>query len=112
MSALLISHKLDAAYGAELAAFARTHGIALEPLVLPAYREGRLAGPDCARLDFAFFSSDVNPDFSRQFFSAVRKAPQLKWLHVYNVGVDHPIYDEMLATIAAWRAGRARNRTY
>ncbi len=43
------------------------------------------------------FPSDVFPECSRQFFSALRKAPGLKWLHVFNAGVDHPIYAEMLA---------------
>jgi phosphoglycerate dehydrogenase-like enzyme len=97
MTALLVSHQLNAGYGAELAAAARRDGIALELLLLPADREARLADADCARIDIAFFSADVSPNFSRQFFSAARKAPQLKWLHVHNVGVDHPIFDEMLA---------------
>jgi phosphoglycerate dehydrogenase-like enzyme len=97
MTALLVSHQLNAGYGAELAAAARRDGIALELLLLPADREARLADADCARIDIAFFSADVSPNFSRQFFSAARKAPRLKWLHVHNVGVDHPIFDEMLA---------------
>ena len=71
-------------------------GIALELVVLPADPEARLSDADCARLDLAFFSADVFPKFSRQFFSTVRKAPGLKWLHVFNAGVDHPIYTEML----------------
>ena len=97
MTAILVSHRANALYGAELAAAAKESGIAPDLLVLPEYREARLAETDCARIEVAFFSTDVFPDFSRQFFSAVRKAPQLKWLHVFNVGVDHPIYDEMLA---------------
>ena len=63
---------------------------------MPEDPEGRLPEDACAQIDIAFFSEDVFPDFSRQFFSAVRKAPNLKWLHVFNVGVDHPIYTEML----------------
>jgi phosphoglycerate dehydrogenase-like enzyme len=97
MTTLLVSHKFNAAYGLELAAFVKDRGIALEILPLPAEREARLAEADCARVDAAFFSGDIYPDFSRQFFSAARKAPGLRWLHAYNVGVDHPIYDEMLA---------------
>jgi phosphoglycerate dehydrogenase-like enzyme len=97
MAVLLVSHQFNAAYGSELAAIAKEHGIALDVLPLPADREARLDEAACARVDAAFFSGDVFPDFSRQFFSAVRKAPRLKWLHVFNVGVDHPIYHEMLA---------------
>ena len=96
MTTLLVSHRLHAERGADLAAGARRLGLALELVVLPADPEGRLSDADCARLDLAFFSSDVFPQYSRQFFSTVRKAPTLQWLHVFNAGVDHPIYTEML----------------
>jgi phosphoglycerate dehydrogenase-like enzyme len=95
MTALLVSHQCDAAYGKDLAAFAARERFPLELLVLPADREVRLTDADCARIEAAFFSSDIFPDFSRQFFSAARKAGALKWLHVFNAGVDHPIYAEM-----------------
>jgi len=96
MTTLLVSHRLHAERGADLAAHAQRLGLVLEPVVLPADPEGRLSDADCARLDLAFFSADVFPQYSRQFFSTVRKAPQLQWLHVFNAGVDHPIYTEML----------------
>lgn len=96
MPVLLVSHRLHAERGTALAAHARSLGLALEVLPLPADPEARLDDADCARLDLAFFSSDVFPVHSRQFFSAVRKAPALQWLHVFNAGVDHPIYTEML----------------
>lgn len=96
MTTLLVSHGLHAERGDDLAACARRLGLALETQVLPPDPDARLADADCARLDLAFFSSDVFPEYSRQFFSAVRKAPGLQWLHVFNAGVDHPIYDEML----------------
>lgn len=97
MTALLVSHQFNATYGTEFAAAAAYNTIPLELLVLPPEREARLADADCARAEIAFFSGDVFPDFSRQFFSAARKAPKLKWLHVFNAGIDHPIYAEMLA---------------
>jgi phosphoglycerate dehydrogenase-like enzyme len=96
MTTLLVSHRLHAERGADLAAHALRFGLMLEPVVLPADPEGRLSDADCARLDLAFFSADVFPQYSRQFFSTVRKAPKLQWLHVFNAGVDHPIYAEML----------------
>ena len=97
MTALLVSHQLNAAYGKDLTAAVERDNIPLELLVLPPDREARLADADCARAGLAFFSGDVYPDFSRQFFSAARKASRLKWLHVFNAGIDHPIYAEMLA---------------
>ena len=96
MTVLLISHTLHTERGDDLAAHARRVGMQLELVVLPANPEGRLSDTDCARLEMAFFSSDVFPTHSRQFFSTVRKAPALKWLQVFNAGVDHPIYTEML----------------
>ena len=96
MPTLLVSHRLHAKRGDHLAAWAREHKLELELMPLPSNPEGRLGEPDRARLDCAFFSPDVYPKFSRQFFSTLRNAPQLDWLHVYNVGVDHPIYAEML----------------
>jgi D-2-hydroxyacid dehydrogenase (NADP+) len=96
MTTLLVSSRLHAERGADIAAHAQRLGIALEPVVLPADPEDRLSDADCARLDLAFFSNDIFPIHSRQFFSTVRKAPALQWLHVFNAGVDHPIYTEML----------------
>jgi phosphoglycerate dehydrogenase-like enzyme len=94
VTTLLVSHHTNARHGARIAAAA---GRAAEILVLPPAPDGRLPESDCARANAAFFSGDVVPDFARQFFSTARKAPRLKWLHVFNVGVDHPIFDEMLA---------------
>ena len=96
MAALLVSHCLNAERGGDLARAAREAGYRLRVIALPPDRDERLPEETCAQLDSGFFSGDVFPDFSRQFFSAARKAPKLKWLHVFNAGVDHPIYTEML----------------
>jgi phosphoglycerate dehydrogenase-like enzyme len=97
VTTLLVSHQLGARYGARIAHAAAHDGITAELLALPPDPAGRLPDAECARAEIAFFSGDVFPDFARQFFSAVRKAPRLRWMHVFNVGVDHPIFDEMLA---------------
>ena len=96
MAALLVSHRFNAERGGDLVRAAREAGYPLRVIALPADRETRLPEEICAQIDSGFFSGDVFPDFSRQFFSAARKAPNLKWLHIFNVGVDHPIYTEML----------------
>jgi phosphoglycerate dehydrogenase-like enzyme len=96
MTGLLLSHQCSLHYGMELVQYAATERRGLELLVLPESREERLVEADCQRVEAAFFSPDVFPDFSRQFFSAARKSARLKWLHVFNVGIDHPIYAEML----------------
>lgn len=97
MTTLLVSHQFGTDYGARVAAAAAREQISTELLALPPDPAARLPEPECARAEIAFFSSDVFPDYSRQFFSAVRKAPEMKWLHVFNAGIDHPIYAEMLA---------------
>ncbi len=96
LPALLISHACHAMFGTELAAVLARLNVPLDLLVLPFDKDARPAEADIARIEVAFFSQDNFPDYSRQFFSAARKAPHLKWLHAFNVGVDHPIYTEML----------------
>jgi hypothetical protein len=51
---------------------------------------------EAARAEVAYFSSDVFPKFGKPFFSATRKAAGLKWLHVFNAGVDHPVFASIL----------------
>lgn len=97
MTALLVSHRFCTDYGTRVAVAAARKKVTAEFLALPPDPAARLPDAECARTEIAFFSGDVFPDYSRQFFSAVRKAPQLKWLHAFNAGVDHPIYDELLA---------------
>lgn len=97
MTTLLLSHHVAHTRGVEIARSAQASGLELDLLVLPEDREARLPDELCASVELAFFSGDVFPDRSRQFFATLRKAPKLKWLHVFNVGVDHPIYTEMMA---------------
>ena len=83
-------------YGERLHAESGGGAAPLNVVGLPSDREARLPENVAADIEVAFFSGDVFPLGSRQFFSSVRKAPRLKWLHVFNAGVDHPIYSEML----------------
>jgi len=96
LTTLLPSHRHQAERSATILARARELGHDLELIALPADPAGRLPDEVCARLDTAFFSGDLFPEHSRQFFSTVRKAPKLGWMQVFNAGVDHPIYTEMM----------------
>lgn len=96
MTAFLVSDRLPAEAIARLEAAARDAGRELAFVRLPADPDARVAGYDLERIEAAFYSSDVFANRSRSFFSAVRKAPNLRWLHVFNVGVDHPVFAEML----------------
>ncbi len=96
MTALLVSHRFRTVHGDAFVAAAKARGVELEWLVLPDDPEARLADDLAARAEVAYFSSDVFPKFGKPFFSATRKAPQLKWLHVFNAGVDHPVFASVL----------------
>jgi phosphoglycerate dehydrogenase-like enzyme len=96
MTAILLSHRFHQTSGAALLAQAAELGVKLEPIVLPADQEARLDADACKRIEIAYFSQDLFPDFSRQFFSACYKAEQLRWLHIFNAGTDHPVFGQML----------------
>jgi phosphoglycerate dehydrogenase-like enzyme len=93
---LLVSHQFNEKHGADFVAAAKSNGVDLELLVLPPDPEARIADADAARADIAYFSSDIVPTFAKQFFSATRKAPVLKWMQVFNAGVDHPVFTSVL----------------
>ena len=96
VTAVLVSHRCNARFGADFAAAAARDGFDLELLVLPDNPEARIDDAIAARAEAAYFSGDVYPVFPKQFFSATRKAPGLKWLQVFNAGVDHPVFATIL----------------
>lgn len=97
MIGLLVSqHWLDR-HGAELAVTAGEVGVELEPITLPADPAARLSPEEIARVDIAFFTAELFPDYSRSFFAAAQGAEKLQWLHVFNAGVDNPVFGRMLA---------------
>ncbi len=96
MTGLLVSHRCNERCGADIRAAAQRAGAELELLVLPADPEARIDDSAAARAEIAYFSGDVFPGHAKQFFSATRKAPQLRWLHVFNAGVDHPVFATIL----------------
>jgi phosphoglycerate dehydrogenase-like enzyme len=96
MTTLLVSHPFMREFGDALAAFVSAHSLEVECVLLPEDREARVSAEDTARIDAALFSGDIHPDWSRSFYSTLRKASALKWLHVFNAGVDAPIFTELM----------------
>ena len=96
MTGLLVSHQFNAKFGKNFMAAAKGDGVDMELLVLPSDAEARIADGDAARADLAYFSSDIFPSHTKQFFSATRKATALKWMQVFNAGVDHPVFASVL----------------
>jgi D-2-hydroxyacid dehydrogenase (NADP+) len=68
----------------------------MQYVVLPTEPDARLTPEQLEPIDYAFFSLDIFPTYSRGFFGAVQGAPNLKWLHVQNAGVDNPVFSRIL----------------
>lgn len=96
MTGILVTEHLPAEDYRRMEAHAAKSGRKIEWIHLPADPEGRLDEATIARIEAAFYSGDIYESRPRSFFSAVRKAPKLRWLQTFNAGVDHPIFAEML----------------
>ena len=92
MPLLLVSRRVADLYGAQITAC----WPGIELLLLPAESDPPPDEDTLARLDFAFFSLDVYPALSRPFFTVVRNAPNLKWIHVMSAGIDNWVFQELL----------------
>ncbi len=93
MPTLLLSQNVHKTYGAQIAA--AYPGI--ETVLLPADPNERLDEAALATVNYAFFSLDLVPNWSRSFFDAVQGAPNLQWIHVMSAGVDHPAFQRLVA---------------
>ena len=92
MTVALVSPHFAHTYEAEFKAAVAASGLECELVLLPDDPEARLSAEDVARVDIAFFSLDIFPRLSRGFFAATAGAPNLKWMHVFNAGVDNPVF--------------------
>lgn len=96
MTGLLVSAAFLDTFGDDLTRAEAETGVRLERIALPRDPDARLERSDLERIDIAFFSSDIYPAWSRSFFAAAQGAPNLKWLHVFNAGVDNPVFGRFL----------------
>ncbi|GIW12992.1 MAG: 2-hydroxyacid dehydrogenase [Tepidiforma sp.] len=92
MPTLLVSPYIERHYRSAIEA--AWPGIGL--VVLPSDPAERLGPEVLERVDFAYFSGDVYPEYSRSFFAATQGAPNLRWLHTFNAGVDNPVFRRFL----------------
>jgi phosphoglycerate dehydrogenase-like enzyme len=99
MTGILLSKGSFAAYREPLAAAAREAGVEPHVVHLPDDPEARLTPAECAGIEVAFFTRDMR--FSNQyqsFVDTVTEAPNLKWVHFPNAGVDqHPFLPALAA---------------
>lgn len=83
-------------YGDELARVSSDVGLDLDPIRVPADPAERLDEASRNRVELSFFSPDIFPDYSRSFFSTAQGAPNLRWLHIFNAGVDTPVFQRLM----------------
>ncbi len=99
MAGLLISRVVADRCEAE---FARVQGetdLTLELIIVPEVEGVFLEPEDLARVEIAFFSGDMLADegtLARRFFGAALRAPNLKWMHASNAGIDDPVFGRVL----------------
>src|SRR5687768_2662630 len=53
--------------------------------------EAALAGAEVA-----FFSADAFPERAAHVMGTMLNAPNLRWLHTFSTGVDHPVFGSFL----------------
>lgn len=97
MTGLLVSQSWLDRYEGQLLLAASAAGVTFEYIIAPDEPTARVAAEDVERIAVAFFSKDLNPELARAFFSAVQGAANLRWLQVYNTGVDAPVYQRLIA---------------
>ncbi len=95
---LLVSERFLARNADALDAASRDAGLTLERIVVRDDPDSRVAPDACARIELAYFSGDLFPERSRSFFAAALAAPKLRWLQVFNAGVDHPVFQRFVAS--------------
>src|SRR5688572_18380513 len=96
MSGLLISQRVAQVCGEAIERIELDTGTRLERVVLPADPAARLTLEELAGVEAAHFSVDLMGPHAGGFFSALHRAPMLRWLHTFNTGVDHPAFQPFL----------------
>jgi phosphoglycerate dehydrogenase-like enzyme len=52
----------------------------------------RIATDEIASVEIASFSADLYPGRTGNFLRVAQEAPNLRWMHLFNVGVDSPVF--------------------
>lgn len=92
MTGILLSKTTFTAYREPIAAAAREAGMEPRVIHLPDDPNARFTPEECAGIEIAFFTRDLRfSNHYQAFVDTVTVAPNLKWVHFPNAGVDqHP----------------------
>ncbi len=97
MTGFLTTQAFHDIHGNTLRGIAAETGFAFEPIILPADPEARLDREDLDRISCAYFSREAwTSGLARSFFSSVHGAPNLRWLQIFFVGTDNPVYGQII----------------
>ena len=98
MAGLLTTQHFIDAYGERLRRICSETHLDLEPLTLPADEQQRLSAAELACIEVGCFTGnfEADPGFTRRFLGSLLHAPNLRWLHLPNAGVDHPVFGRFL----------------
>lgn len=99
MTGILLSKATTAKYRDGLSRAGREGGFEPAVVHLPDDPHSRLAPGDAARIEIAFFTRDIRfSEHYQSFVDTVTDAPNLKWLHFPNAGIDqHPFLPALAA---------------
>jgi D-2-hydroxyacid dehydrogenase (NADP+) len=89
---LLITQSFNKKHGEALAAVLQATGLDVEVIRLSNERGATLDEPECERVQIAFLSGDLYPGNFRGFFESLTRCPNLKWVHVFYVGIEGPLW--------------------
>ena len=64
--------------------------------LIPIVGDAKLDDPALSRAEVAFFSADAYPERAVHVMRTLLNAPNLRWLHTFSTGVDHPVFGTFL----------------
>src|ERR1700675_2618526 len=98
MKRLLANRALFDDYGDRLREIYAATRCSLEPQIVPDGDTARLPESALQEIAVACFTGnfDTDPAFTRRFLGSALRAPNLRWMHLPNAGVDHPVFARLL----------------
>ena len=98
MPLLLTTRRFLADYGDRLRQICAATDLHLEPVTLPDDIEQRLDPATLDQIEIVCFTGtfEADPVFTRRFLGSALRAPNLRWMHLPNAGVDHPVFGQFL----------------
>ena len=92
MTGLMVTEQFVEGFGVDLKRAAVEAGLDIELLVHSNERGTNLAPELLPRVEIAYLSSDLYPGNFRGFFESLTQAPNLRWVQVFYVGADGPLW--------------------